>query len=349
MEVPRIAVIGVGVIGRTHARLAHAEPACDLVGICDSFTDASDLARDLDVRFFRNHLELIEATRPDGVIIAVPTDQHAEIGQACAARGIHLLVEKPIAATLPDAMGLIDSAQRHGVKLAVGHHRRFNPLVRKAREVVRGGGLGRLVAVSALFTLLKPKAYYQVPWRRRPGGGPILINVIHDLDSLRFICGDIASVQAQLSNAVRGLEVEDTAACTLSFENGCIGTLILSDATPAPWSHEITTAENPVYPHVEADCYRFLGTEGALAFPTMELWRYPAGVEAGWHSPLERQVLEVARADPLVEQLRHFCRVVRGQEAPLVDGLEAAKTLAATLALADSSLRGAPVTPGLAG
>ena len=140
-------------------------------------------------------------------------------------RGIPVLVEKPIADTLDAALALADASEAAGVPVLVGHHRRHNPIVRKAREIVQSGALGRLTAVSATWLVCKPDDYFDVAWRREPGGGPILINLIHDIDNLRFIAGDIAAVQGMTSSARRGFPVEDTAALLLRFRDGALGTV----------------------------------------------------------------------------------------------------------------------------
>jgi predicted dehydrogenase len=229
----------------------------------------------------------------------------------------------------------------------VGHHRRYNPLVREARSIVQSGALGRLVAVSVMWALLKPPDYYEVEWRcRRPDGGPTLINLIHELDSLRFICGEVSQVYVQASRAVRSLEVEDSLSVALSFANGALATAIASDATPSPWSYEAATGENPHYFHAEENCYYFLGSLASLAFPRMEMWRYPKEGPSGWQYPLERFRCKVTKSDPLVAQLKHFCRVVRGEEAPLVDAEEGRRSLAVALAVLESAERQGPVTLG---
>jgi predicted dehydrogenase len=259
---------------------------------------------------------------------------------------VHLLIEKPIAATLDQALRIADTAKRCGVRVLVGHHRRHNPLVRKARELVRGGTLGRLVGVSVLWALLKPPEYFRVGWRReRPGGGPLLINLIHELDSLRFLCGEVAEVSARASSAARGLEVEDSLCASIAFENGALGTILASDTTPAAWSYEATAGENPAYFRTAENCYHFLGTAASLTFPGMELWRYADDARRGWMHPLERQRIEVAPADPLTAQLEHFCRVIADGELPLVDARDATASLAVALAMQESARTGAPIRP----
>ncbi len=159
-----------------------------------------------------------------------------------------------------------------GIHVLVGHHRRHNPLIQEVCSIVHSGELGQLVAVSALWALFKLAAYYRVDWRcQRPAGGPVLINLIHDLDSLRFICGEICQVYAQSGSIARRLEVEDSLSISLLFEGGAVGSVLASDATPSPWSYEATTDENQYYFHASENCYHFLDTLGSFAFPRMEL------------------------------------------------------------------------------
>ncbi len=246
--------------------------------------------------------------------------------------------------SLADAESLTAACAQAGVALLVGHHRRHSPLVETARAAIEGGSLGRLTAVSATCTLLKPDSYFAAaPWRTQPGGGPVAINLSHDIDTLRFLCGEVTRVYAETSNAARGHTVEDSAAVVLRFADGALGTLVLSDATPSPYSWELSAGENPLYAHAGQDCYRFFGTEAALDFPTMTLWHHDGGGEPGWATPLVTDRLDVAAADPLERQLRHFAAVVRGAEKPVIDGADAARTLAVTLAVTEAARSGEPV------
>ena len=335
-------------MGARHAGLVCGCEACVLVGIADPDPAGQSVAAEFGVPFYSSAEDLLERARPAGTIVAAPNATHAAVAVACAERGVHVLVEKPVADTLAHAQQIVTAARDYRVSVLVGHHRRHNALVRQARDLVRGGALGQLVGFSALWTLLKPDSYFDTAWRReRPGGGPLLINLIHDLDSLRFICGEIATVYARTSGAVRGFAVEDSLSLCLTLENGAVGTVLASDATPAPWSYEITTAENPAYCHVPENCYHFIGTTASLAFPRMELWRYAEGQARGWMAPLERRCFPVATVDPLRVQLEHFCRVARGEEEPLVTAGEAARSLAVVLAAQESAVTGAVVSLGV--
>lgn len=346
MEHVRIAVIGSGLIGARHAELVNANAACELVGVCDTDPARKPVAEALGVPFSSSVAEIIERQQPNGAIIATPNSAHAPACVACAERGVHVLVEKPIADTLDHARQIIAAASQHGISVLVGHHRRHNPLIRKACELVRDGTLGTLIGFSALWTLLKPDDYFQAAWRReRPGGGPLLINLIHDLDSLRFICGEVKSVYARMSSSARRFPVEDSLSISLTMESGALGTILASDATPAPWSYETTTAENPVYFHAAENCCHFVGTRASLAFPRMELWRYPEGAPRGWTHPLECRRIEVAVADPLQAQLEHFCLVLRGEQEPLINAEDAARSLAVALAAQKSAETGAVIEP----
>lgn len=344
MKPVRLAVIGTGLIGRKHAELVNANGTCLLVGTCDVDSSRRSVAEQFNVPFYQDLTELLERERPEGAIIATPNGLHSAIAEVCARRSVHVLIEKPIADTLDEAQRIVKVADDNGIQVLVGHHRRHNPLIKKARSIVQGGALGSLVAVSVLWALLKPDDYYKVDWRcRPPGGGPTLINLIHDLDSLRFICGEIRQVYAQSSSVVRQLDVEDSLSIILSFENGALGSVLASDTTSSPWSYEATTRENPYYFHADENCYHFLGSLGSLAFPRMELWRYASVEQLGWQHPMEKSRYEVAQADPLTSQLEHFCRVIRDEEKPLVDGRDGTRSLAVALAVLESTRRQGPI------
>ena len=338
MKQVTMAVVGAGLFGRKHIETMMQEPECRLVALADPAPEAEDYASTLGVPYFKDYCAMLDRMRPDAAIIATPNVLHVPVGLACAERGVHMLVEKPIADTVDAATQLTEAAERAGVALLVGHHRRHNPIIEMAREVVQSGMLGRVTAISAQWMLLKASGYFEAEHRRSPGAGPILTNAVHDIDDLRFICGEIDAVQAMVSNSVRQFSVEDTAAIVLRFANGALGSLTVSDTSVAPWSWELTSGENPFYPRNDENCYLISGTEGALTVPKLELWRY--GEQKGWGSPLKRERLEVGAADPLARQIRHFCRVIHDDVEPRIAGRDAIRTLVAVQAVFEAARTG---------
>jgi predicted dehydrogenase len=269
------------------------------VAVVDPAPVGATLADEWNLPHYAELEAMLDAVAPEGVINATPNNLHVKLSLPCIERRIPLLVEKPVADTLAGALELADASEAAGVPVLVGHHRRHNPIVRKAREIVRSGALGRLTAISATWLAHKPTDYFEVAWRHKAGGGPILINLIHDIDNLRFIAGDIAAVQGMTSNARRGFAVEDTATLLLRFRDGALGTVVLSDSAAAPWSWELTSGERTSYsyPRTGQDCYLIAGTEGSLAVPSLRLWRYEGAQD--WRAPLPEERLAVEEADPI--------------------------------------------------
>jgi len=327
MKPVKIAVMGAGLIGKRHAEHVLAEPTTTLSAVIDPAPFAKDLAAGFGVPWYPAFDAVPAGERPAGVIVATPNQMHVENGLALIAAGIPALVEKPIADTVEGAQRLVAAAEAAGLPMLVGHHRRYNPMIAAARRVIDEGRLGRLLTLSGQFWLVKPDTYFEVDWRRLDTAGPVLLNLIHDIDLFRHLCGEIVSVQAASSNAVRGNPAEETAAVLLGFANGALGTVSVSDAVAAPWSWELTAGENPAYPRQDQSCYQIGGTEGSLTVPYLELWRYPA--KRSWWEPLQRERIPFVPDDPLRLQVRHFAAVIRGEEAPHVSGREGLASLAA--------------------
>jgi predicted dehydrogenase len=337
----RIAVIGAGVIGHRHIERVRSEPEAELAAIVDPAPAAEALARSLNVPWAHDLESLLRGGKPDAAIIATPNQLHVQGALACVDAGIPVLLEKPVADNLADAMRLTEAAEAAGIPILIGHHRRHSTLIQQAKSIIDTGRLGRITAVNALSWFLKPPQYFDVAWRREPGGGPVLINLIHVIDDLRNLVGEIERVQAVESNNVRGFAVEDTAVVLLGFANGALGTVTLSDTIAAPWSWEMTSAESTTFPATGEPCYFIGGTEGSLSVPQLDRWYY--GETKNWAAPISCDRCIAPRQDPLVRQLQHFCVVARGRETPLIDAREGTRTLAATLAIKESARLGKTV------
>lgn len=342
MNATRLLVIGAGAIGRTHIDRIRHTPGLALAGIADPSDACRALAESLDVPWAPDHLSALQQFQPQGAIVSTPNPQHVPMALDCLARGVAALVEKPLADSVAEAQRLVDAQARSGVPVLVGHHRRHNPINQRARETIASGQLGRLVGANAMACFYKPQGYFDMAWRREPGGGPVLINQIHEIDMLRFLCGEITQVQALSSNAVRGFTVEDTAAALLRFESGALGTVLLSDTAVAPWCWDFSAGEQDQYPRQDVNTLFLAGTQGSLSLPDLSLWHYKG--ERHWHQPITREQTTALKADPYTRQLQHFAAVIRGDEEPLCSALDGLRTLEATLAVLEAARTGQSVT-----
>src|SRR3954471_6128577 len=170
----RIAVIGAGLIGRKHLSILKGDPAFEIAGIADPAPAAEDYAREQGFRYFKDTESLLDGAKPDGVVIANPNVLHRATALACIARKTPAIVEKPVADTLGDALAIVRAAQVAKVPMLTGHHRRHNPIMQAARDFVAGGALGKLAVATGTWLHRKPDDYYNVGWRCKAGGGPIL-------------------------------------------------------------------------------------------------------------------------------------------------------------------------------
>jgi len=254
-----------------------------------------------------------------------------------------VLVEKPITATMQEAHEVTRFAAQQGCQVLVGHQRRYYPCAITARDIIQSGRIGTLMAVTGQWTTRKDDEYYAPPWRRDTKAGPILTNLIHEIDLLRFICGDITSVSAEITHHDQQFEKEDAVAISLTFANSAVGSFLLSDRTPSPWTWEMALGESVKFPKTGMNAIRFLGTEGALEFPNLVLWRHDQE-NGNWHHEIRPEVIETPFIDAYVAQCEHLCAVARGLEAPIIDALNGGRSLDATLAAARAATEGTRVT-----
>ncbi|WP_298430976.1 Gfo/Idh/MocA family oxidoreductase [uncultured Jannaschia sp.] len=324
-ETTRILVVGAGLVGRRHVTAIGQVAGAALAGIVDPGPEGAAYAAGIGAPHFVD-LDAALVAGADGVILATPTPLHVGQGLACIAAGVPVLIEKPLAVTAEEAEPLVAAARAAAIPLATGHHRRHNPLIARAHELISGGAIGAVRAVQASCWFQKPDSYFaEAPWRTQPGAGPISVNLAHDIDLIRHLCGEVASVQAQAAPSARGHANEDVAAAVLRLANGALVTITVSDAIPAPWSWEMTSGEYPIYPRVPEACLRIGGTTGSLSVPDLTIWRHRD--DGGWWTPLTTEVAPVAAADPLIVQIAQFVEVIRGRADPLVSGEEGLRTL----------------------
>ena len=323
----RIGVVGAGFMGRQHIDFIRAASRAALAAIADPVSPG-DMG--LECPTYGDTATMLEAEQLDAVIIANPNPLHVETAVECLEAGVAVLLEKPVAMDYAESRRLVDAVARLDGRLLVGHHRRHHPAVARARSAILDGDLGAIVAVDGLWSARKEDAYFtDTLWHRQPGAGVTLINVVHDLDLLRHLCGEVAEIQALRSSHARGLEVEDTVSLNLRFENGAVGSFLASDAGVSPWGWDQATEETLAFPFLpDGAAYRIVGTGGALSVPNLAKYAYDPSVPADWHSPLSRTYLPVAPRGSFQAQLDHFVEVARGSAEPLVSADDASRTLA---------------------
>ncbi|WP_299287894.1 Gfo/Idh/MocA family oxidoreductase [uncultured Tateyamaria sp.] len=316
----RIGVAGIGLIGKQHIAAIERTPGVTLSavfdpGVEDSPWPEADTLGDL-------------ASMSDGVVLAVPNALHATLAKTLIDAHCPMLIEKPLTSTAAEGAELVAAAGE--VPILVGHHRRHNPLIAKAKEIIASGQLGTLTTLHGQCWLPKPDHYFAAEWRQGAGAGPLFINLIHDVDVLMHLCGPITAVQAFESNGVRGKNAEEVSVAIVKFASGMLGTLNLSDVALGPWSWELTAGENPAYPKTDQSSYVIGGTHGSLALPNLTVWAQEGGPD--WWAPITQTRVPLPLADALSAQISHFADVITGRAQPLVsaaDGLRAVQAIEA--------------------
>ncbi|MBX2826182.1 MAG: Gfo/Idh/MocA family oxidoreductase [Gammaproteobacteria bacterium] len=339
----RLVIVGLGLVGKRHADAIARVADAEIVGVIDTDEAARQFAADNNLYFGENLADVFSGLKPDGIILSTPTPLHVEQGRLCIEHGCPVLIEKPLANSAREAAHLVTQAEKASIPILVGHHRRYNPLIRKAKELLVDGAIGELRTVHGQCWFYKPDDYFdQAPWRKLIGAGPVSVNLVHDVDLIRYLCGEIVSVSAQFAPSSRGFENEEVAAAVLRFENQAIGTISVSDGVVSPWSWELTAREYPVYPSTQQSCYQLGGTLGSLSIPDLTVWNQNG--QQDWWAPINATSVHREASDPLINQIAHFVEVIRGDAEPLVSGAEGLKTLRVLEAMTESAASSTTVT-----
>jgi predicted dehydrogenase len=249
----RAAVIGCGTISIVHLAAITSLEGVDLVGVCDTDADRAVAAgRTYGVPWFTDHAELLEAVRPQAVHICTPHHEHVPVAIDSLDAGVAVLLEKPVAATVPEADRLIAAASlRPEVTVGVCLQNRYNTTVQAARALLGTGELGRVLGASATLLWHRDPAYYQArPWRgrvRESGGGVLINQAIHTVDLLQWLLGEVVAVRGHTGRYVLDgvVDVEDTASVVLDHAGGARSVLFatVTNVTDTPVTVEIVTEQ----------------------------------------------------------------------------------------------------------
>ena len=341
----KIGLVGAGNIGQRHIMAIDQLAEAELTAFADPSEAAQQQAASRAIPCYDSAGQMLaEQARAgealDAVIIATPTERHHADVRACITAGCKtLLVEKPIAADDTEAQDIVQQAERADCQILVAHQRRYYPCAAKAKELIESGAIGTLIGVTGQWSCRKDTPYYAPDWRRKTAAGPVLTNLIHEIDLLRFICGEIKSVSAYLNRVDQNYEKEDAAAISMQFENQAIGTFFLSDRTPSPWSWEFALGENLALPKSSQNSIRFMGSKGALEFPNLVLWQHKSA-DGHWQDEIIPQPIETDFIDAYVAQAAHLCQVAQGKARPLITALDASISVKATIAVARAAAAG---------
>lgn len=317
----KTAVIGVGSMGKNHARIYWELPNVDLVGVADFDQATSDLiANKYGTKAYYDYRDLLDEAKPDAVTLAVPTIFHHEVALEIIERGIPLLIEKPIAFTIEEGQSIIDAAKQKNVKLMIGHIERFNPAILMLKEHISQEKLGRIFQMDARR---------QGPFPARIADVGVVVDLaVHDLDVMRFVSKkEIIRVYAETEKHIHS-KYEDLLTGLVRFSDGIVGTLTINWLTPTKIREFIVTGERGLYrcDYLTQDLYFF---ENPVS--TGSEWdnlRVLRGVREG---QMVRHI--IAKKEPLRSEQEAFLDAVENDVPVAVSGedglraLELAKTI----------------------
>lgn len=324
----RVALIGAGHVGRLQLRVVGECAATEAVAIVDPDPAAERLAYAARASWFRSAEELLESDRPDCAIVAVPTSQHAAVARILISARIPLLIEKPIADSVEDAVELIEAARARDVLLSVGHVERFNPAVQALQEKLRGGALGRIFQVHT--RRLSP-----FPLRVRDAGVAMDL-ATHDLDLMCELAGTPLRVVAEVDRKAHRSH-EDLLAAVLRFDSGIIGLLEVNWLTPAKVRQLTVTGERGMFvvDYLNQHLTLYENAQASEAWETIAIFE---GVTEG-----NVTRFAIPRTEPLRAQLEVFARAVRGEDAMIVTGEEGLRAVRLALAAVEAGASGGSV------
>ena len=225
MEKINVAIIGIGVMGKNHARVYSEMDNVNLVAICDSNKEtAKEIAGTYKTSYYNDHKEMLEKEKIDAISICVPTKLHKQVALDVIKNKINVLIEKPIAATTEEAKEIIEEAEKNNIKLMIGHIERFNPVVRELKKRIENNELGKIFQIHCVRLSLFPQRIIDV--------GVIVDLAIHEIDILRYIIDSkVKRVFAETAQRVHS-EHEDLLIGTVRFENNILGVINVNWLTP---------------------------------------------------------------------------------------------------------------------
>ena len=319
----RAAVIGVGAMGGNHARVYNELEGVELAAVADADIQRGEsVGRRFKVPVYGDYREMLERENLDLVSVAVPTSLHHPVTLEAIARGIHVLVEKPIASTVEQAQEMIERARQRNLHLAVGHIERFNPAVIELKRRLAQGELGRVFLIHARRMGPFPERIQDM--------GVVIDLAAHDIDIMFYLLDSpVERVYAETMRQVH-TALEDLLAGLVRFQNGALGVLDTNRLTPTKVRELAVTGERGMFlvNYLTQDLYFYENTYAAGNWDNLGILK---GVGEG-----NMVRLAIARKEPLRAELEDFVRAVRDGRRPAVSGEDGLRVLELALQLVRS-------------
>jgi UDP-N-acetyl-2-amino-2-deoxyglucuronate dehydrogenase len=340
MERLRTALIGCGKVGQIHASALRDLPESEFVAACDPQRERAEAFAALHgTRPYADVATMLAETGAQAVVIGTPHPLHAPAAIAAMEAGVHVLVEKPMAASLKDCDAMIATAQRTGTTLGVVSQRRLYEPVLRLKQAIDAGKIGKpVLGVFQMFSW-RDRAYYQSdPWRGKwatEGGGVLINQSPHQLDLLQWLMGDVEEVSGYWANLNHPeIEVEDTAVASIRFKSGGLGSIVTSlSQNPGLFTKVHIHGSNGASVGVETDRgATFVAGMTEIAEPPLnDLWTIPgeehalAGFQAEDRARF-RQINATTHYHAL--QIQDFLRAISERRPPLSTGEDGRKVVA---------------------
>ncbi|MEK6984702.1 MAG: Gfo/Idh/MocA family oxidoreductase [Nanoarchaeota archaeon] len=314
MEKVKVAVIGVGAMGKNHARVYSEISAADLVAVCDADEAlAKTTACKYNTKFYTNYKEMLRKEKPDAVSICVPTKLHKQVAVDAIKSGIDVLVEKPIAASVEEAKEMINEARKSNVKLMIGHIERFNPVVIELKKKIERNELGKIFKVHCARLSLFPQRIIDV--------GVTIDLATHEIDILKYLVNSkIIRVYAETAQRLHSTH-EDLLIGTLRFENSILGVINANWLTPKKVREITVTGEKGMFvaDYLTQELFFY---EKEFAKRDLDYKEMVIGAMEG-----RKMKIRIKRSEPLKNELEAFLECISQNKKPPVTGEEALDVL----------------------
>lgn len=337
------AIIGCGRISPNHI-MAAKENGLNIVALCDLLPEAMEdkikkCELPNDIKKYTDYQEMLSREKIDLLAIATESGNHAAIALQCIDRGIHLIIEKPIALSLEDADAIIEAAEEKGVLVCACHQNRFNRSVQKVRDAIEKQRFGRLFHGTANIRWNRGPSYYeQAPWRGtwEQDGGALMNQCIHNIDLLRWMMGDeITEVYAHTDRLQHDyIEAEDFGIALIKFKNGAYG---------------IIEGTTNIYPTNLEETLSIFGEKGTIKLGGQSVNIIEEWLFADQLDDPDKVKAQFSENPPNIYGLGHtplyadMIDAIKNNRQPYVDAYAGRRAVSLILAIYKSSAEGQPI------